>query len=185
STPSPWGSRPQAMDPKDRLPTEWPEFDPRAILHRLVDAGVDFVVIGGIAVILAGYGRATRDLDIAFAGDRANLEVLGGVLTGLDAKLRGVTDDVPFVADARTLAGAQLLTLTTALGWLDVHRSIAGVRSYETLRSRAERVRLDDSAVLIASVDDLLAMKRASGRPQDLIDVEALDAIKRLGQKPR
>lgn len=168
------------MDPKDRLPAEWPDFDPRRILNRLVDAGVDFVVIGGIAVILAGYGRATRDLDIAFAGDATNLEALGGVLTGLDAKLRGVDDDLPFVADGRTLAGVQLLTLVTKLGWLDVHRWVAGVRSYEALRSRAQRVRLGDNAVLVASVDDLIAMKQASARPQDLIDVDALNAIKRL-----
>jgi hypothetical protein len=170
------------VDPKDRLPAEWPDFDPRGILRRLTAAGVDFVVIGGIAVILAGYGRATRDLDIAFASDAANLEALGGVLTGLDARLRGVDAEVPFVADRRTLAGIQLLTLETRLGWLDVHRSVAGVRSYEVLRSRARRVELGGIPVLVASVDELIAMKRAAGRPQDLIDVEALSAIKRLSR---
>jgi predicted nucleotidyltransferase len=173
---------PTTVDPKERLPAEWPDFDPRRILQRLTDAGVDFVVIGGIAVILAGYGRATRDLDIAFASDLTNLEALGEVLVGLDAKLRGVDDDVPFVADGRTLAGIQLLTLETNLGWLDIHRYVAGVRDYEALRARAKRVRLGSSAVLVASVDDLIAMKRAAGRPQDLIDVEALNAVKRLAR---
>lgn len=171
------------MDPKERLPAEWPAFDPREILRRLTEAGVDFVVIGGIAVVLAGYGRATRDLDIAFAGDAGNLEALGGVLISLDARLRGVDEDVPFVPDARTLAGIQLLTLETSHGWLDVHRQVAGVRNYEALRSRAERVSLGRSAVLIASVDDLIAMKRAAGRPQDVIDLEALSAIRRLGRR--
>jgi predicted nucleotidyltransferase len=171
---------PTTVDPKERLPAEWPDFDPRRILKRLTDAGVDFVVIGGIAVILAGYGRATRDLDIAFAGDFTNLETLGEVLVSLDAKLRG-DDDVPFVADGRTLAGIQLLTLETNLGWLDLHRQVPGVRDYEALRARAHRVRLGRTAVLVASLDDLIAMKRAAGRPQDLIDLEALNAIKRLG----
>jgi hypothetical protein len=132
-------------------------------------------------VILAGYGRATRDLDIAFASDRANLDALGDVLVGLGAKLRGVDDDVPFVPDGRTLGGIQLLTLETSLGWLDIHRLVPGVRSYDALRARAKRVRLGDSPVLVASVDDLIAMKRAAGRPQDQIDLEALNAIKRLG----
>lgn len=167
------------MDPKDRLPAEWPDFDPRKLLRRLTEAGVDFVVIGGIAVIVSGYVRMTRDLDIAFAGDAANLGALGGVLTGLNARLRGVENDLPFVADARTLAGIQLLTLETPLGWLDVHRQVAGVSSYERLRDRAQRVTLDGVAVLVASVDDLLAMKRAAGRTQDHLDIEALEAIKR------
>jgi hypothetical protein len=168
------------VDPKERLPAHWPDFDPREILQRLTAAGVDFVVIGGIAVVLAGYGRATRDLDIAVASD-TNLEALGDVLVGLDAKVRGVDDDVPFVADGRTLEGIQLLTLETSLGWLDVHRLVPGVRSYDALRARAQRVRLGDTAVAVASVDDLIAMKRAAGRPQDQIDLEALQAIKRLG----
>ena len=79
------------------------------------------------------------------------------------------------------LDGIQLLTLETSLGWLDIHGIVPGVRSYEALRARADRVRLGDNAVLVASVDDLIAMKQAAGRPQDLIDLEALKAIKRLG----
>jgi predicted nucleotidyltransferase len=167
------------MDPKDRLPTVWPKFEPREMLRRLTEAGVDYVVIGGIAVIAQGYGRTTRDLDIAFAGDAANLEALGGVLTGLDARLRGVDDDVPFVADAQALTGIQLLTLDTSLGWLDVHRQVPGISSYESLRERAERATIAGVPVLVASVDDLLAMKEAAGRDQDRLDIAALQAIKR------
>jgi len=168
------------MDPKDRIPAEWPEFDPRRMLRLLVESGVDFVVIGGIAVVLSGYGRATRDLDIAFAGDGANLEALGKVLTGIDAKLRGVDDDVPFVADAQTLASIQLLTLDTDLGWLDVHRTVPGMPNYERLRRNAERMTIDSLPVLVASIDDLISMKRAAGRPQDQIDLDALEAARRL-----
>jgi hypothetical protein len=167
------------VDPKDRLPAEWPDFDPRAMLRALVEGGVDFVVIGGIAVIVSGYGRATRDLDIAFAGEAANLEALGAVLVSIDARLRGIEEEVPFVPDARTLAGIQLLTLETKLGWLDVHRTVPGVASYERLRRRAERVTIDGLPVLIASVDDLLAMKQAAARPQDQIDAAALETIRR------
>src|SRR5262249_36112423 len=129
------------MDPKDRLPAEWgPSLDAREIMRRLTAAGVDFVVIGGIAVILHGYPRITRDLDIAFAPDPANLDALGQVLVGLDARLRGVEDDVPFAPDARTLEGIELLTLETSAGWFDVHRSVDGAPSYRRLRERAERV---------------------------------------------
>jgi Nucleotidyl transferase of unknown function (DUF2204) len=73
------------VDPKDRLPAEWPDLDVEETLRRLVAAGVDFVVVGGIAMILLGSSRLTRDVDIVVATDEANLESLGGVLVGLNA----------------------------------------------------------------------------------------------------
>jgi predicted nucleotidyltransferase len=168
------------VDPKDKIPAEWPELDVRRILRRLVAAGVDFVVIGGVAVLLHGYPRFTRDLDIVFAYDSANLDLLGRCLIDLNARLRGVDEQFPFVPDGRTLHGVELLTLTTEAGWLDVHRLPQGVANYERLRRNAERVDLDGFSALVASPDDLIAMKRAAGRPQDQTDIAALEAIKRL-----
>lgn len=168
------------MDPKERVPGEVPDLDVPRILRGLVSAGVDFVVIGGIAVVLHGYPRLTRDLDIAFAHDDQNLEALGGVLVDLEANLRGVGDDVPFVPDRRTLQGIELLTLDTDAGWFDIHRLPRGVESYATLRANAERVPLEDFFILVASPDDLIAMKEAAGRPIDRADIAALEAIKRL-----
>jgi predicted nucleotidyltransferase len=168
------------VDPKERIPASYSDLDVREILRRLVSAGVDFVVIGGIAVLLHGYPRLTRDLDIAFAYDDVNLETLGRCLIELEARLRGVDEDVPFVPDKGTLRGIELLTLETSAGWLDVHRLPRGVAGYERLRRNAERVDLDGFSVLVASPDHLIAMKRAAGRPQDQIDVAALEAIKRL-----
>jgi predicted nucleotidyltransferase len=168
------------VDPKDRLPAEWPPLDVREILRRLTVAGVDFVVIGGIAIALLGYPRITRDLDIVFAYDDENLEALGRVLTEMDARLRGVRDDVDFAPDKRTLLGIELLTLDTALGWFDIHRLPTGVSSYARLRANAERMALADFSVLVASLDDMIAMKQTAGRPQDRIDLAALETIKRL-----
>jgi predicted nucleotidyltransferase len=168
------------VDPKDELPGRWPEFDPSVLLRRFVEAGVDFVVIGGIAVILHGYPRITRDLDLLFASDDGNLEALGRVLTTLGASLRQLDEDVPFIADARTLDGVELLTLDTSAGWLDVHKTAPGAPPYERLRRNAERMDVGGFTVLVASIDDLLAMKRAAARPVDLADIEALEAIERL-----
>ncbi len=168
------------MDPKDRLPAEWPELDVDHMLRALTAAGVDFVVIGGIALVLSGSARLTRDLDIVFASDAGNLQALGRVLVGLEAKLREIDDEVPFVPDDRTLGNVQLLTLTTPAGWLDVHRSVTGMPSYDALRRHAERISLGDFSVLVASPDDMIAMKRAAGRPQDLADIAEWETIKRL-----
>jgi Nucleotidyl transferase AbiEii toxin, Type IV TA system len=173
------------VNPKDTLPAEWPPLDAEALLRRLTAGGVDFVVIGGIALVLHGSARMTRDLDIVFAPDRGNLEALGRVLVDLQARLRGVRDNVPFLPDARTLDGVALLTLTTPAGWLDVHREVDGVPSYDVLRGNAERMSLGTFSVLVASPDDLTAMKRAAGRPRDLADLEEIEAIKRLRRSLR
>lgn len=167
-------------DPKDRRPAEWPRLDVEEMLRRLTAGGVDFIVIGGIALVLSGSARLTRDLDIVFAPDSGNLMALGNALVGLHAKLRDVEDEIPFVPDAATLRNVQLLTLTTSAGWLDVHRDVEGAPAYERLRRNANRVDLGGFSVLVAAPEDMIAMKRVAGRPQDLADIAELEAILRL-----
>jgi hypothetical protein len=156
------------------------ELDPEPILRALVARGVDFVVIGGIAAVLHGSARLTYDLDLCFAPDTANLAALGDVLVALDARLRGVDEPVPFVPDAAALRRIEVLTLATRLGDVDVLVRPAGAPSSEGLRRRADRYDVGDFWVLVASVQDLIAMKRAAGQPKDLADVAELEAILRL-----
>ena len=160
--------------------TDRPPLDAEEILRRLVERGVDFVVIGGIASVLQGSARNTFDLDICFATDDANLVALGDVLTALSARLKGIDEDVPFVPDARTLRQVELLTLVTSLGELDALARPPGAPPYAELRRNADRYGLGGFNVSVASVDDLIAMKLAAGRAKDLLDVEELEAIKRL-----
>jgi len=160
--------------------TDRPPLSADEILRRLVERGVDFVVIGGIAAVLHGSGRNTFDLDICFATDNANLAALGDVLSALDARLKGVEEDVPFVPDTRTLRQVELLTLVTTLGELDVLSRPLGAPTYEELRRNADRYDLGGFNVSVASVDDLIAMKQTTGRAKDLLDIEELEAIKRL-----
>ncbi len=159
---------------------DWPALDAGRILERLTARGVDFVIIGGIALVLHGSASTTHDLDICFATDDANLSALGKALMDLNAKLRGVADDVPFVPDGATLRRIEVLTLSTDAGNLDVLANPAGAPRYATLRRHAERLELDGFAILAASVEDLIAMKTAAGRPKDLVAVEELRSIARL-----
>jgi predicted nucleotidyltransferase len=158
----------------------FPELRLESLFGRLAGARVDFVVIGGVAVAFQGYGRATKDLDITYATDPENLDRLGQVLVAAHARLRGNEEDIPFVPDERTLARTRLLTLDTDDGGLDLLADPPGAPPYGTMRARADRVDLDGIVVAIAALDDLLAMKRAAGRPQDLADVEALEVARRL-----
>jgi hypothetical protein len=161
------------------------EFRPSAQLAHLTAYGVDFVVIGGIAATLHGSSRDTFDLDICPLQDDDNLDILGRALLDLDARLRGVEEDVPFVPDGRTLRGMQVLTLDTSLGPLDILMRPDGCPPYGQLRRRARRMDVGVAGVLVASVDDLLEMKRGSNRKKDQADVEELEAIKRLERRLR
>lgn len=161
----------------------WPEHDyvPRALLQALADGGVEFVVIGGVAVGLQALLRFTKDLDICYALDQKNLDRLGDVLVDLGAKLRGVPEEVVFVPDGRTLKRTQIPTLTTAKGDIDLLVHPDGAPEYEMLRRNATTMKLADREVQVASIDDLIAMKRAAGRPQDLVDIEALEIARAQG----
>lgn len=159
---------------------EWPEFHLAALLRRLVQADVDFVVIGGIAAIAHGSPQITQDLDVSYASDEDNLERLGAALVALGATLRGVTDGVPFVPDGRTLRHTRVLTLDTPEGRLDLLAEPDGSGGYARLRANAIEVTVSGVTVRVAGLEDLLAMKKAAGRPKDRVYVEELEAIRRL-----
>lgn len=153
-------------------------FDPLRALATLDRHHVRFVVIGAFAGRLLGSPTVTRDLDICHARDRANLEALAGALQELRARLRGVDEDVPFHLDARSLAAGDAFTFTTDAGDLDVMATPAGTLGYDELARTADGIILGDVRVRVASIDSLIRMKRAAGRPKDLIEVEVLAALR-------
>lgn len=144
----------------------------------LAVAGVDFVVIGGVAVVMQASPRFTQGLDICFSADQENVERLAGVLLSLEAKLRGIEEDVPFTADARAIGQAETLTLSTREGNLDLLAAPPGSPGYPALRRRADVVEVEGHAVRVASIEDLIAMKRSAGRAQDAVDLEALEVAR-------
>ncbi len=152
-------------------------FDPELLLRTLVAHGVRFVLIGGWAAKLQGSPTVTADIDICYARDPDNLEQLAAALSGLDVQLRGVDDKVPFKLDDRSLRAGDTFTLTTSLGDVDLIATPAGSRGFEALAATADVLELDDISVAVASIGDLIAMKRAAGRPKDLIEVEILEAL--------
>ena len=153
-------------------------FDPLAALTALIEAGVQFVLIGGVAARLHGSPSLTRDVDICHRRDADNLERLASVLTSLHARLRGVDDEVPFVPDARTLHAGGSFTFATDVGDVDILAMPAGVSGYDELAASADRVDLDGITVLLATIDDLICMKRAAGRAKDRAEVEILSALR-------
>lgn len=145
-------------------------FRARELLRVLVEHGVDFVVVGGIAGVARGSAYMTQDLDIAYARDGDNLERLAAALRQLGAGLRGAPADVPFVLDAKSLEAGAHFTFETDHGPLDVLDRPDGSPRYEELRRRAGApLIVDGLPVPVASLDDLIAMKEATGRPRDAV----------------
>lgn len=154
-------------------------FDPLAALRALVDHGVRFVLVGGLAGRVHGSPTVTNDTDVCYARDGENLERLAAALHELGARLRGVDDDLPFRPDARTLAAGCNFTFTTSAGALDVLGAPSGTDGYDDLVRSAERLDLgDDLVVDVVALDDLVRMKRAAARRKDLVEVEILLAVK-------
>lgn len=146
------------------------------LVRTLSDHGVSYVVIGGFAAIAHGSPRATRDLDIVVAPDNDNLVRLSAALRELDAKRHlpaGAARRV-LAADVAAVALGTTLHTRTSAGALDILGAPAGAPPYEQLRARAVPTTLAGIDVLVAGLDDLIAMKRAAGRPLDLQDIADL-----------
>ena len=152
-------------------------FDPLGALHGLSFHGVRFVLIGGYAAALRGSPMITGDLDICHARDDANLHALAAALEELGATMRGALPDVPFILDAATLKAGDHFTFSTSAGPLDILGTPAGTDGFADLDASASDEDLDGLTVRVASIDDLIRMKRAAARPQDLVAIEWLSAL--------
>jgi hypothetical protein len=156
-----------------------PAFSPQEIFAALHRHGVDYVTIGGFAANAHGSRRLTLDVDVVPAPDPENyqrlaaaLDELGAPDSAVDSAFRDLDprDDVD-------LARARVLKLATSVGDLDILDAALGAPPYEDLRERAIEVEVRGTPIRIASLDDLIAMKRASGRPQDLRDIAELAGL--------
>jgi hypothetical protein len=150
--------------------------DLAGLLAALEAGDVRFVVIGAVAVGAHGHIRATQDLDIVPEPTHWNLDRLGNTLVGLDARLaadpnRGIDPEL-----RRALYQGRSLTLTTALGDLDIVQRLAGVPTWKELAADAEQTTLAGVPLAVCSRKHLLAMKRARHSLQDRADIEALES---------
>ena len=142
-------------------------YDPAPLIEALADAGVDFVLIGGLAGIAQGSAYPTYDLDVMYSRERANLERLAVLLRRLGASLRGAPKGLRFLLDADTLENGGNFTFDTSYGALDILAYPPGAPSYEDVRKAADEIDFAGRRVLVASLDHLIAMKDAAERPKD------------------
>jgi hypothetical protein len=154
------------------------QFEPEAVIRLLGRHEVRWVLIGGLAAITHGAPLVTQDVDACYARDAENLHRLAAALDEVHAELRGADRDLPFRVDATTLRAGDAFTLTTDAGWLDILGTPSGTTGFEDLARTADVFDLFGYRVPVASVEDLIRMKRAAGRPKDLLALEELGALR-------
>ncbi len=143
----------------------------RPLLEALDRQGVDFVLVGGLAGLVHGSAYPTYDCDIAYSREPSNLKRLAAALEEIGVTLRGAPSDLPFRPDAQTLAKGANFTFETKFGSFDILGEVAGIKSYESLRSKSKVERVEGLEVRIAALEDLIAMKRAANRVKDRLMV--------------
>jgi hypothetical protein len=152
------------------------------LLVALTRADIRFVIIGGIAVGVHGYVRATNDLHVVPDPDHGNLVRLAHLLADIDAEHVGLgdfsPDEFPFnPLDPDQLGQGANFRLNTSLGPLDIMQRIAGIEAdpaYPAVARGAIKVTFRGHELLVAGFDHLRAMKLAAGREQDLLDLVSL-----------
>lgn len=154
------------------------ELDIRGILEELDSAGVEFLVIGGVAVGFHGYVRATK-VDIVPAPDLENLAKLAAVLVTLDAQIEGADDfadgELPDPLDPDALALGGNWVLRTRLGRFDIMQWIGEDELWGRLSPTAVEAEISGGLVVrMVGYEELIALKEDAGRPEDLIDIKRL-----------
>jgi predicted nucleotidyltransferase len=148
----------------------------RKLLELLTLAEVRFVLVGGLAVNAWGYLRATRDIDVVPEPDAANLAKLDVVLKQIGGKVEvedGLLDSNAISIFLKT--GDRTLVVTD-LGRVDILQGLPQIPPFAVLDAEALDVDMDGLTVRVCSLGHLLEMKRASERPRDKDDLEALEA---------
>lgn len=149
-----------------------PHLEAGPLLRALDRHGVDFVVIGGVAGLARGSSYPTYDLDVAYARDERNLERMVAALVDVGVTLRNAPPALPFQLDAVTLANGSNFTFESEFGNFDILGHVPGIRSYEELREASTVERIEGIPVRVASIDHLIAMKRAANRTKDKLMLE-------------
>ena len=147
------------------------------LLRTLVDADVEFILVGGLAANAHGSARVTSDVDVVYGRSDANLARVVKALAPLAPYLRGAQPGLPFEWSVETLRAGLNFTLTTKAGPIDLLGEIVGGGSYEILAAHSTAVRAFGRDVMLLDLPWLIKVKRAAGRPRDLEVIAELEAL--------
>lgn len=153
--------------------------DYQSFIAALTDHDVDFVIVGGVALVLHGSPRVTRDLDVCYSREPAQLKRLAAALQPFTPTLRGAPDGLPFTLDVPTLSAGLNFTLTSRAGDFDLLGEVLGVGGYAAAFRMSVPMTVYGRSVRVLSLDGLERAKRAAGRLKDLADLAEIIEIRK------
>lgn len=156
----------------------------QALLTRLKDSGLQFVVVGGVSVVFHGAPVATFDLDICCPFGEGNVRRIQAAIGDLNPVHRMTPNKVPLEMTRDYFANFKNLYLQTDLGKLDCLGEIAAVGDFAAVLKQSVVANLSYGQYHMLNIDALIASKSALGREKDLEAVRLLRAIKEKQQKP-
>lgn len=147
------------------------------VFQVLTEGGVEFVLIGGVAANLHGSARATFDVDLIYSRKRENIRRLVLALAPCHPYLRGAPPGLPFKFDEQTVRNGLNFTLATTLGSIDLLGEVVGGGNYEQLLPHTVRIEAFGVRCLCVTLERLIQLKRAAGRPKDLESLAELQTL--------
>jgi hypothetical protein len=154
--------------------------DYRVIVESLDRHKVDVVIVGAVAMVLHGSARLTRDLDLCYSREPANLERLAKALKPFAPSLRDAPEGLPFTLDAATLTAGLNFTLRSLAGDVDLLGELTGIGGYAAVQRLSVVMKVYEPDVRVLDLDGLERAKRAAGRLKDLTDLAEIREIRKL-----
>jgi len=149
----------------------------REQLEILCRAGVEFIVIGGVAALAHGAARVTYDLDIVYGRSRDNIDRLIDALKNLEPYLRGAPPGLPCRWDASTIEHGLNFTLTTTKGPFDLLGEVAAGGTFDELVPFSTWKEVYGFRCRCVTLPKLIELKVAAGRPKDFEAIAELEAL--------
>jgi len=150
------------------------------LLERLVNAGVDFVIVGGFAGVVHGCTYVTQDIDICCDFSVANLLALQKAISDLHPVHRMTPKRKKLRLTEQTCGQFKNLYLDTDIGQLDCLSLIDGVGDFQQVKKASELVKVEDIQMFVLSLDALIKTKKTMKRPRDKEAILQLEAIRKL-----
>lgn len=159
------------------------ELDYNQIFKELNDLGIDYLIVGGLAVNLFGVPRLTYDIDLMILLEQDNIKKLVTKLTQWGYKPKIPADPFDFADESKRISWVHEKGMK-AFNFFSDHLPVGEIDivinspiSYERLKERSVKIQLGEVKIPVVSIHDLIELKLHAGRKQDLSDVEYLKII--------
>jgi predicted nucleotidyltransferase len=153
------------------------------LFRKLQGKKIDYMVVGGVALVLQGAVRMTADLDLMVALNENNLTAFVAVMNEMGFRPKAPVSAEAFISAENRESwmrdkGMQVFSFyhpeeMVSLVDVFVHEPIP----YNEMSKRRDEKVLDDIIIPVVSIQDLIRLKRIAGRPQDIEDIKALEAL--------